>query len=292
MILNRLKTAVLLALLSGLIMLLGGFMGGTQGVTIAFLFALFINGLMYFFSDKMVLTLYRAQPLDRLTHKSIYDTVEDLSSRMEIPMPKLWIVDMPMANAFATGRNPKNASVVVTQGIVDALEPHELRGVLAHELSHVKNRDILISTIAATLAATIGYLADMMHRMAFWQSISGERKNRDGSPLVMFLIALLMPLAALLIQLAVSRSREFMADETGADATHDPLALASALEKLERHIPEAHLNQEEKVYASTASLFIVHPFCGKGLINLFSTHPSTEKRVARLRMFYEKMIRS
>lgn len=285
---NNLKTLILLTLLSGILMLFGFFIGGQSGLTFAFIFALIINMGAYFFSDKLVLKMYNAQPLDKNTYNNLYEMVSELSQAMEIPMPKLWLIHTPMANAFATGRNPQNASVAVTTGILEILEAHELRGVLAHELAHIKNRDILISTIAATIAATISYSANMLQHMVFWQSVGNRNNRRNQNPIVMFIVALIMPFAALLIQLAISRSREYQADETGAALCHDPLALASALEKLHNHIPEAHLNNTA-AQTSTAHLFIVNPFTTSSLVALFSTHPPMKKRVERLKKMYESM---
>lgn len=286
---NSIKTLFLLSLLGGILMLLGGLFGGQTGVAIAFVLALIINFIMYFFSESIVLSMYRAQKLDRDEHGWIYETVEELTRTMHLPMPKLWLVRMPMANAFATGRSPQHASVVLTTGILNILDQEEVRGVLAHELSHIKNRDVLVATIAATMATAIGYLANMLHHAAFWGAISGEERKKNGNPLVMFVVAMLMPFAAFLIQMAVSRSREYLADETGAHACHDPLALASALEKLHHHIPEAHLHEQDTARASTASLFIVHPFTASTLLSLFSTHPPMHKRVERLRKMREKV---
>ncbi|MDP3889583.1 MAG: zinc metalloprotease HtpX, partial [bacterium] len=246
-----------------------------------------MNGIAYFFSDKIVLSLYGARPLDKQQYGWIYDIVQELTEKMRMPMPKLWLINTPMANAFATGRNPNNASVAVTTSIIDLLDKDELRGVLAHELGHVKNRDILVTTIAATIATAIGYLAYMLRYAAFWGSMSD--RDRKGNPIVLFLVALLMPIAATLIQLAISRSREYLADETGAHYCNDPLALASALEKLHNNIKYAHLDNQDTQRASTAPLFIVHPFTTNGFIQLFSTHPPMSKRIARLRALYEKM---
>lgn len=286
---NNIKTVILLGILSGLLLFLGALMGGTSGVTCAFVFALLINGIAYFFSDRMVLAMYRAQPLDKNTYDYVYSIVQELTSRMHLPMPKLWLIDSPMANAFATGRNPEHASIAVTTGILSVLERHELRGVLAHEIAHIHNRDILITTIAATLATAISYLAHMIQHFAFWGSVHDRR--RGGNPIALFIVALVMPFAALLLQLALSRSREYCADETGAYMSEDPLALASALQKLERHIPEAHLNAEDRAHTATAPLFIIQPFLGEGMLNLFSTHPSTKVRIAKLQAIYEKMVR-
>jgi heat shock protein HtpX len=285
---NKLKTVILLSAMSGLLMLVGSYLGGAQGVAIAFFISIAMNIITYFYSDKIVIRLYKAIPLDKQRYENLYTMVQELTTRMQLPMPQLWMAPTPMANAFATGRNPQHASVVFTQGILTLLEPRELRAVLAHELGHVKNRDILISTIAATLATAIGYLATMARYAAFFSS-SRDSKERSSNPLVLLIIALLMPLAAMLIQLAISRSREYLADETGAHTSEDPLALASALSKLEKHIPEAHLNSQDTLHASTAPLFIVHPFLREGFTTLFMTHPPTEKRIERLREIEREM---
>lgn len=288
MFFNILKTIVLLTILSGLLILIGGLIGGTAGVQFALIISLLMNGIAYFFSDRIVLSLYGAQPLNQNQYPALYAMVHELAQRMQLPMPKLWIINTSMANAFATGRSPEHASIAVTTGILQLLDEHELRGVLAHELAHVKNRDVLVATIAATIATAIGYLAHMLQYAAFWGSVSDNRR-RNGNPLVMILVAVLMPIAATLIQLAISRSREYLADETGAHTCQDPLALASALEKLHSHIPHAHLHAQDVQHASTAPLFIVHPFSSSGLIGLFSTHPPIHSRIARLRTMYEKM---
>ncbi len=286
---NQLKTVVLLATLSGLLLLIGSFLGGTNGVIIAFIIAIAMNFVSYFYSDKIVISLYKAVPLDQNRYEHLYDMVRELTTRMQLPMPTLWLVPTRMANAFATGRNPQHASVVFTQGILELLEPREVRAVVAHELSHVKNRDILISTIAATIATAIGYVASFMRYAAFFSS-SSDKKERSTNPLALIVIALLMPVAATLIQLAISRSREYQADETGAHICEDPLALASALSKLEKHIPDAHLDSHDTLHASTAPLFIVHPFLAEGLTTLFMTHPPTQKRIERLRAIEKEMI--
>ena len=287
MFFNRVKTFILLVSLSLLLIFLGNLFGGHTGMQFAFVFALIINGIAYFFSDKIVLKLYRAQPLDQIEYDWIYSTVRQLSKAMHIPMPKLWIVNSPMANAFATGRNPKHASVAITSGIIEILDKDELTGVLAHELSHVKNRDILIATIAATIATTISYLASMIRWTAFW----GGSRRRGSSPIVLLVVSILMPIAALLIQLAISRSREYMADQTGAHYSDDPLALASALEKLQYSSIHTRSRVKSTGKESTAHMFIVHPFTSEGLVSLFSTHPPVEKRIERLRQMYEKKFR-
>lgn len=288
MFINKLKTFILLAGLTGLLLLIGNIIGGPSGVKVALFMALIMNGIAYFFSDKIVLRMYRAQPLDPQQYGYVHATVQELAENMQLPMPKLWIVHNPMANAFATGRNPNHASIAVTTGILDLLDKDELRGVLAHEMSHIKNRDILVATIAATVATAISYLAHMLRYSAFWGA-AGNNRRRGGNPFAMILVAIFMPLAATLLQLAISRSREYLADETGAHHCQDPLALASALEKLHQHIPHAHLHEADKQKASTAPLFIVHPFTNNKFVSLFSTHPPMHKRIARLRAQYEKM---
>jgi heat shock protein HtpX len=287
---NQLKTTILLASMSGLLMLLGGLFGGYSGIQIALVIALAMNGFAYFFSDKLVLSMYGAQPLDTQEYGWIESIVRELTQKENLPMPKLWLLKMPLANAFATGRNPQNASVAITTGILTILTPQELRGVLAHEISHIKNRDILISSIAATLATAIGFVANMMQNVALWGSYSGNQERRGPNPLVLLVVAILMPIAASLIQLAISRSREYLADESGAELSHDPLALASALEKLQVYTSQVHFNNADTTHATTAHLFIVNPFSGGALSTLFSTHPPMQKRVQRLRAIYERMV--
>ncbi len=278
---NQFKTALLLGGLSALLLLFGSWVGGRDGLYIAFVIALVMNFVTYFFSDKIVLRMYGAQKLDEEHYEHIYEMVRDLARDMQIPMPKLYYMPTGMANAFATGRNPKHASVAVTKGILDLLDANELRGVLAHELSHVKNRDILVGTIAATLAMTIGYLAQMARFSVIFGGGRGDRER--GGALGTIIVAMLMPIAATLIQLAISRSREYLADETGAKECHDPLALASALEKLHTQAHNQKLEPATAAHATTASLFVVYPYVGKAWMGLFSTHPPMEKRVARLR---------
>ncbi len=279
---NQAKTAIFLALLSGILYLFGFWLGGKSGLLFAFGLSLVINFFVYFYSDKLVLRMYKAKPLDEIKYANIYHMVEELCYNTNLPMPKLYLIPSDIANAFATGRNPKHASVAVTQGIVRILEEHELRGVLAHELSHVKNRDILIATIAATIAMSIAYLADML-RWSFIFGGMGSNNRSRGSGVEALFIAILMPIAASMIQLAISRSREYLADESGAKMSHDPLALASALEKLHFNAKQHHVKPESNAQTSTASLFIVNPFSGGSILQLFSTHPPMEKRVERLR---------
>lgn len=280
MFFNQFKAVVLLGVMSSFLFLLGYWMGGHGGVVIALVISLVINFFTYFYSDKMVLAMYAAKPLDEVRYANIYSMVDELCRQMRIPMPKLWYVESNVANAFATGRNPEHASVAVTQGILDILDERELRGVLAHEISHVKNRDILVGTIAATMATAISYLANMIQ----WAFIFGgsSRREEDRGGWGALLIAIIMPIAASLIQLAISRSREFLADETGARCCKDPLALASALEKLHGSAARAHEAPPSPAHAATASLFIVYPFSAGGMLKLFSTHPPMEERIRRL----------
>jgi heat shock protein HtpX len=276
---NGIKTVLLLSVLSGLLLFGGELIGGRSGLYTAVLIAVGVNFFSYFFSDKMALSMYSAQPLTQTENPAIYNRVQPivqgLAQRMNIPMPKLWVLPEDSPNAFATGRNPQHASVAVTAGILHIMTDRELEGVLAHELGHVVNRDILTSSIAATLAMAITFLA----RMAFWFGGSRDDEGRGGNPIAALAMLILAPIAALLIQMAVSRTREYAADATSAEITHDPGELISALGKLEtwsKRIPMADANP------ATAHLFIVQPFTGQSLMQLFSTHPSTEDRIRRL----------
>ena len=277
---NIFKTGLLLAVLTAMLVLAGGAIGGQRGMVMAFFFALVMNFFSYWFSDKIVLAMYNAKAVDEAQAPQLYAMVRRLAQRADIPLPKIYIIPTESPNAFATGRNPQHAAVAVTEGIMRILDEEELEGVLAHELSHVKNRDVLISTIAATLAGAITYLA----HMAQWGAMFGGRSHDDeegssSSPIVMILFAVLAPLAAMLVQFAVSRAREFQADATGARLAGRPWPLAKALEKLE---VAAHMRPME-ANPATAHLFIVNPLTGQSLMRLFSTHPSTEERIARLR---------
>jgi heat shock protein HtpX len=274
---NGFKTAFLLTLLTLLLMLLGHFFGGSNGMLLALVFAAVMNFVSYFYSDKIALAIYRAQPVTREQLPRAYATVERLTQKIGLPMPRIYVIPSESPNAFATGRNPKHASVAVTEGILNLLNDEELEGVLAHELGHVNNRDILISSVAATIAGAITYAA----HMGRWAMIFGgmERNDRDrGGGLSALLMLILAPIAALMIQLWVSRTREYEADATGARFTGNPYALASALSKLDaysRRMPMA-------ATASTAHLFIIQPVLGMNFGSLFSTHPPVAKRIERL----------
>jgi len=277
---NIFKTGLLLAVLTVMLVLLGGALGGQQGMMIAFILALAMNFVSYWFSDKIVLAAYGAQPIDEAAAPRLYAIVHRLATRAGIPMPRVYLIPSETPNAFATGRNPQHAVVAVTEGIMRILDEEELEGVLAHELSHVKNRDVLIATVAATLAGAITYLA----HMAQWAAMFGGRGRDDdeggSNPIAMILLAVLAPIAALLVQMAVSRSREFQADATGARVAGRPWGLAKALEKLQmanQAMPMANATP------ATAHLFIVNPLSGQTLMRLFSTHPPLEERIARLR---------
>ena len=278
---NQLKTTALLGTLAGLLLLIGYLVGGAGGLFIGLVFAIVTNVASYWFSDKISLMIYRAKPLSEKEHQKVYDMVHDLTRRMQLPMPKLYLIPLPIANAFATGRSPKHASIAVTEGILHLLSEEELKGVLAHELGHVLNRDILISSVAATIAAVISYVAFM----ARWAAIFGGFGGRDESGsniLELLALAIIAPLMATIIQLAISRSREYLADATAAQAMRSGTPLAHALLKIEVSVKNMSLRPTGATEA-TAHLFIANPFSVKGFIQIFSTHPSTEERVRRLR---------
>lgn len=276
---NIMKTAFLFTAMTLLLMLAGRAFAGQRGMLMALIFAAVMNFVAYFFSDKIALATYRAQPVSREELPRVYNIVERLAQKVSLPMPKVYVIPSDSPNAFATGRNPDHASVAVTQGILGLLNDEELEGVLAHELGHVRNRDILISSIAATLAGAITYLASMARWGMIFGGMRGERDDREGGGIAAIAMMFLAPLAATLIQLAVSRSREYGADDTGAHWTGNPYALASALSKI-----EAYSRQRPLIASpSTAHLFIIAPFLGgMSFGNLFSTHPPTAKRIERL----------
>lgn len=274
---NVLKTFLLLGVLSVLLITLGGFFGGRGGLYLAFSFSLLMNGAAYFFSDKLALSMSKAKPLSKSQAPEVYKMVEGLAQEMKMPMPKLYITPAAQANAFATGRSPSHASVAVTSGIMDLLSKEELKAVLAHELGHVKNRDILIASVAAVLASAISFLANM----SLWGGFSRDEDNR-GAGMLGIVIALLVPIAASIIQMAISRQREFEADATGAKTIGAGEPLASALLKIHesaRRAPLVNLNP------ALSSLYIDNPLGGLGgnLLNLFSTHPPVAERVKRLK---------
>ncbi len=281
---NVLKTGFLLVLLSVLLVFIGHVLGGPQGATIAFGFALLLNLVSYWFSDKIVLAMYRAKPLGEAEAPQVYRVIREIASRSQIPMPKLYWISTITPNAFATGRSPSHASVVVTSGLLQIMGEEELKGVLAHELSHVKNRDTLTMTIAAAIAGAIMWLADMARWGLMWGGARrDERENRGAGTLqlvVLMLVIILAPLAAMLIQLAIARTREYGADETGAHLAGSPYGLASALEKLQTASRECPLPNANP---ATAHLFIVNPLSAGTIASLFSTHPPIEERVRRLR---------
>jgi heat shock protein HtpX len=275
---NVFKTTLLLTSMTLLLMLAGRAFGGQRGMLIALIFAAIMNFISYFFSDKIALAMYRAQPITREDLPRVYNIVERLSQKVGLPTPKVYLIPTDSPNAFATGRNPNHASVAVTQGILGLLTDDELEGVIAHELGHVRNRDILISSIAATLAGAITFLASIARWGMIFGGFGGDRDDRRGGFGALLMI-FLAPFAAMLIQLAVSRSREYGADDTGAHWTGNPYALASALAKIENYSRRVPLVASP----STAHLFIIQPFLGgMSFGNLFSTHPPTAKRIERL----------
>jgi heat shock protein HtpX len=274
---NMLRTTLLLGLLTGLFIAIGGLLGGRGGMWIAFVLALVMNVVSYWFSDKIVLAMYRAQPIGEAEAPVVYRIVRNLATKAQMPMPRLYLIPSPSPNAFATGRSPRHAAVAVTEGILRIMDQEELEGVLAHELSHVLNRDVLVSTVAATIAGAISMLANM----AQWSLIFGGRDDdeRGTNPIALIATIIFAPLAAMLIQLAVSRSREYGADATGALLTRKPRGLASALAKLH----QASQVVPMQANPATSHLFIVNPLSARGFANLFSTHPPVEERIARLR---------
>jgi len=276
---NTLKTAILLGALTGLLMLIGGMFGGRQGVVIAFIFAMVMNFGSYWFSDKLVLRMYHAQPVSESEAPELYAMVKDLALRASLPMPRVFIIPGDAPNAFATGRDERHAVVAVTEGLLRILNRDELEGVISHELSHIKNGDMLIGSIAATLAGAIVMLANMAQWAAIFGGASRDDEEGGGGTIGLILMAILAPLAAAIIQMSISRSREYLADAGGARVSGKPYGLASALEKLSLASRAIAMNANP----STAHMFIVNPLTGRSLTNLFSTHPPIEERIARLR---------
>jgi heat shock protein HtpX len=273
---NMMKTAILMAAITALFMLIGRWLGGQTGMMLALLVALGMNFFSYWFSDTMVLKMYNAQQVDESTVPQFVAMVRELATKAGLPMPKVYLIQEDSPNAFATGRNPEHAAVAATTGIIRALSERELRGVMAHELAHVKHRDILLSTVSATMAGAIGMLAN------FGMMFSGrDSEGRPSNPIAGLLVALLAPLAASLIQMAISRAREFEADRGGAEISGDPQALASALQKIHRLAQGLPLEATER-HPETAQMMIMNPLSAGGLRGLFSTHPATEERVERL----------
>jgi len=271
---NWFKTGLLMAAIMALFGMVGAVLGGGQGMLLALVFGLGVNLWAYWFSDTMVLNLYRAQEVDATSAPQLYNTVGELAARAGLPMPKVYLIDEAQPNAFATGRNPEHAAVAATTGILQLLSARELRAVLAHELSHVRHRDILTSTITASIAGAISTLANF--GMFF-----GGRNNDNRNPLVALVVLILAPIAAVLIQLAISRGREYEADRGGAELSGDPRALADALAKIDRYAKGLPLETAE-AHPATAHMMIINPLSGGGLAGLFSTHPPTEERVHRL----------
>ena len=273
---NWFKTGLLMAAIMALFGVVGGMLGGSQGMLLALLIGSGMNVYAYWFSDKMVLRMYNAQEVDAASAPQVYGIVAELVKNANLPMPKVYIIDEPQPNAFATGRNPDHAAVAVTTGILQLLSTRELRGVLAHELTHVANRDILTSTITASIAGAISSLG-------FFMSGFGRRDEHGGgvNPIASILVLILAPIAAMVLQMAISRTREFEADRGGAEISRDPRALADALGKIERYAQGVPMEPAE-AHPTTAQMMIINPLSGGGLRGLFATHPSTEERIARL----------
>jgi heat shock protein HtpX len=275
---NQIKTVILLGLLTALLLWVGQLVGGTSGLTIAFIIVILMNFITYWFSDKIVLMMYRAKEVPK--ESKLYNIVKDVAKKAQLPMPKVYTIATKTPNAFATGRGPNNAAVAATEGIVELLNERELKAVIAHEMGHIKNRDILITTIAATIAGVISYVASMMRYAAIFGGFGGRDENNRMGIFELLALMILTPLIATIIQLAISRQREYMADETGARTVRDPNALADALLKIEAGVKANPLGFGNE---ATSSLFITNPFRGNFLLNLFSTHPPMKERIERLR---------
>lgn len=282
---NLMKTAILMAAITALFMAIGSVLGGQQGMALALVIALGMNFFSYWFSDKLVLKMYNAQEVDQTSAPQFYSMVRDLARRAQLPMPRVYLIQEDAPNAFATGRNPEHAAVAATTGILQVLTERELRGVMAHELAHVKHRDILISTVSATMAGAISMLAN------FAMFFGGrDSEGRPANPIAGILVMLLAPLAASLIQMAISRAREFEADRGGAEISGDPQALASALQKIQHYAQGIPMQAAER-HPETAQMMIMNPLSGGGLRGLFSTHPATQERVERLLALAQGMAR-
>jgi heat shock protein HtpX len=271
---NTLKTTFLMLTLTLMLVAAGGALAGRSGMTFALILAFGLNFFSYWYSDKIVLKMYKAQEISESDAPGLFSMVRRLASRAGLPMPRVYIINQPQPNAFATGRNPQHGAVAVTTGIMQALSDSELEGVLAHELAHIKNRDILVGTVAATIAGAISYLA----QMAQWAMIFGGRDDDNGNPIVAIIMMIVAPIAALIVQMAISRSREYGADKEGSVIAGSPMPLANALRKLHA----ASQSVPMKANPSTSHLFIVSPLRGGGLTKLFSTHPPMDERIARL----------
>jgi heat shock protein HtpX len=276
---NQIKTVILLGLLTALLLWVGNLIGGMQGLTIAIIFVVIMNFVSYWFSDKIVLFMYKAKPVKESEQPELYKIVKEVSKSANIPLPKIYVIETETPNMFATGRNPKHAAIAATRGIMNALNNEELKGVVAHEISHIKNRDTLIQTVAATIAGIISYVAMMVRYAAIF---GGNRDDRNGSGLELLVLAILTPILATIIQLAISRSREYFADESGAKLLRSGTGLASALEKLEQSIKKKPLRATSQSHV-TAHLFIVNPFRSAGFWQIFMTHPLTSLRVQKLK---------
>lgn len=274
---NSIRTVFLMTLAAVLFMLVGQVLGGSTGLIIAFFIAMIMNFVSYWKSDKIVLRMYKAQEVDRNSHPKLYGMIEDLARKAELPMPKVYIIPQEQPNAFATGRNPENSAVAVTQGILKALDGRQLRGVLAHELAHIKNRDILIQTMVVTVVSALSMLA----QFAYFIPIGGS-DNRGSNPLVALIVLITAPIAAMMLQAAISRTREYEADRVGAEISGEPQLLATALQTIERAAHQIPMRVSETAMRSTSHMFPVNPFSGGRLMSLFSTHPETEDRVDRL----------
>jgi len=275
---NVLKTTILLAALTGLLVAIGGLVGGVPGMAVFLVLAGVMNFFAYWFSDKMALRMAGAREVSETEEPHLHNLIREVANLSGMPMPRVYVVETDSPNAFATGRNPAHGVVAVTTGIRRILTDRELRAVLGHEMGHVRNRDILTSSIVATVAGAISMIANML----LWFGIFSGGRDEDRNPLLMLVVAMFAPLAATLIQLGISRQREYAADKTGAEVTHDPDALADALEKLQRGVASRPMEPTPN-QQSVSALYIVHPFAGGGMTNLFSTHPPMEERIRRLR---------